>query len=81
MRRRPNLDLSPLRSDKQLLLFCAPRLPLLRRIGPLAGASFTQYGPIAWLRLCKIDHFQRQHGRKMIEVPTWEGRKAFQTQV
>ena len=52
LRKRPNLDLSPLRSDKQLLLFFAPRLPPLRRTGPLAGASFTQYGLLAWLRLC-----------------------------
>jgi hypothetical protein len=36
LRKRPNLDLSPLRSDKAIAPFSA-RLPLLRCTGPLAG--------------------------------------------
>ena len=62
-------------TKQSLLILCAPSA-ILEKNRPIGSRGSVHYGIIDWLRLCKIDHCLRRQGRRMVKVPTWEGRKA-----
>jgi hypothetical protein len=67
LRSRPNLDLSPLRSDIAVLLAACAARPSVWENRAMAGEP-QLYAILLQCKLCKREHFLHRHESTMIEV-------------